>query len=205
MRVAAILLVFLLSACFEAETVMHVNPDRTITASSTVEIARRLYDFDRKSKAHSDDYCVGGDLEITDDFVRCHLWSKLPLRNFRLAAANGLPAITARAIGDEIIRVEIPVRALMQAMFKAKSLKPEEERSLKLAKPFIGRAMQDRKLVYAIEGYRVVKTNGRLSEDRTRAEVAVPMADVVDGTAEAPRIFFAEVRFEKCRVAFFCR
>lgn len=204
MRLAAISLVFLLSACFEAETVMRVNPDRTITAISRVVLGRWLYDREF-GDGKGDDFCAGGDQVETGDEVSCTIWHRAGLGKFRLASANGQATITAVAISDELIRVEIPVRMLKDDLFKTRTLDAGAKRSLRLARPFIGRAMQDRYLIYAIEGFRVEKTNGVLSEDGKRAEIAIPIAALIGGNVDVPEMFFAEVRFEACRVAFFCR
>ncbi len=204
-RCLALLSTLALAGCFEAEAVLTMNPDQSVSARADFTLSRALYEFASRNGSSSALLCGQGEVEVSLSDAVCRLPETVILQHLVGGGVTELPFMTVEARSDDIVQVRIPVRAFWQQTRRQRPLTPDEAEALESARPILDTALDGRFVTIVVEGVKVIRTNGEVSEDGTRAIFRVPVADLVNEDARLPQEFSAELRYKPCANSFICR
>jgi hypothetical protein len=200
----SLLLPMLLGGCLSGEAVLALREDGAVAARAEVSVSRAAWTIAAQAGTAGADFCRHGRLDLTAMAATCRFPETVVLDGMAATGTENLPFARIEARSDEIVTVRVPVRALWDRIRRDRPLTRSEAAALDDAGPLLASALDGEVILLAVEGVKVIRTNGEISADGRRASFGVPVLDLVEGN-DLPREFFAELRYRPCRNAFLCR
>ncbi|MCK8464695.1 hypothetical protein MUY35_12615 [Aliiroseovarius sp. S1339] len=193
-----LLLILPLSACFDADLAFVVHNDETATMSAHMKMGPELYGMIASS---GEDPCKDGvGTQNADGSFNClvtetdtidNLIAKIEEESKNAAENSGIDPNQ----GVTIERMAGPFVKLSFDLAEMKRTAAESGMDPAMMGAF-QQTLQGHGIHMTIKGKEIVETNGTLSQDRTTAEIRIPLAALLQPDSSLPDVFQTIVRTE---------
>lgn len=183
-----------LAACFDAEMVLDFQDETNVETTVITKMGRALYDM---SSIDGSDPCEGGTTTVDENNFTCVQTAMMTIdeaiarpnpfgNDDDFDPANGM---TITRIDDNTVQVTVNLDELDSPDNTPEELDGMEDMA---AAAFAGHS-----IIFRVKGYKIVDTNGTLSEDGKEASVVIPMTGLITGNLDVPSPFVTTVQLEK--------
>ncbi|RUT30247.1 hypothetical protein EMQ25_13105 [Arsenicitalea aurantiaca] len=181
----------LLAGCIDASVDIEVLNTTEARATLSQTMGAEFYAM-VKMGAEQDgaelNFCDEGTLEErADGSAVCTLVDEGPFDELDMGEAEEGVRFTLE--GPNLVRVSLPTAEMAGEVGAEDAADPEAMQMMQAI--FAGRA-----ITVTLRGAEIVESNLTISEDRTSAEIVIPMLDLIGGDADLPEALYAVVRVD---------
>lgn len=192
MRLLVALLALLgLTACFDAELVLDFKDETNVETTLISKMTRAVYDM---STIDGSDPCEGGNSTLDEETFACIQTAEMTI-DAAIASPNPFAkegsfdpseGMMIERLDDNSLRVTVDLGKLDSPDNRPDELKGMSEMA---AAPFAGHS-----IIYRVRGYKILDTNGTLSEDGKEAALVVPIPGLITGNPGVVSPFVTHVQ-----------
>ena len=192
----------LVTACLDADATFQFNEDDTVTMSKVVQYDRKMADI-----RGLEFMCKNGIAEVTENGVTCtETVTETMSRAELIEKANSnssrnqdypLEIMAMTQVDEDTVQFHLDLSQLAAGS--------EEGKKAKGMSMFFDKMLVGHNITVRVKGYKIVETNGEISDDGTEAKVVIPLDAVINRPADIPSSFDATVKIRQtCRFLIFC-
>lgn len=202
MRIFALLLPLLMSACIDADVTIAFTSETEVTTTGEMQMARELFDLMGKSAEAA---CPGGTGALTETAFSCKQTETMTVEELLAQAPRtnqGTPEdLTAAAAITRLDNGNIQVALDFSQLMKGQQGAEELKGMAKMMKA----AVAGHSFTFHITGPQIISTTGTLSEDGLTATKIIPIAAFLDAKPDFGPAFVTEVGLTgSCFLWVFC-